>query len=291
MHWMLGYVLLHVTQIVLITMAPELLTNTYSRSLCASTVGCSMEVGLERIHFNSMDPVCKANREQDLGDVLKIGDVRMAMLTCSGSMRCCSRCTLPLPSTTAPGNHVQIRARDELHNSFQICVVIMIGFLAIQLLHVLVLACSEQAIKVAEQKCDEIPLILAKDNLRNKEHLARGWRVAGMVCIVASLVLLVTEMIILIALVLMPAVALVRNLSCFIYVLAGFVLVLSIYCCMGLVIEKCIAFNKKLYKEPTCFATCIWKAILSAMASIMWLVLIAGFIIGSIYCAIITNQQ
>ena len=288
MHWMLGFVILHVMQVILITMSPEILANKHFKQLCASTIGCSMVVGSKKVHFDSMDPVCNAKTGDDLADALKSGDEGMARLICSGSRRCCSRCTLPLPSATVPGDYVLVRARDELQNIFQLCVGIMSGSLAFQLLVVLIVACSQHAIKVAESKKDEQSLIVAKDTLVKKEHLASRWRVASVLCIITSLVMLVIEMSLLIALVLMPAIALVRNLSCYIYVVFVFVLVIATYCCMGLVIEKYVAFSRLMNKEHTCLDTCIGKAILSVMGSVMWLVVIAGFIIGSVYCAIIT---
>lgn len=295
MHWMLGFVLLHVTQVVLIIMTPELMTKTYFNQLCASTLGCSMDVGLEREHIDSMDPVCKATTEDELADVLKKGVEHWQLPTtrviCSGSRRCCSRCRPPLPTkNTSSDEYIDVIATDELHAIFQLCLGIMIGSLALQLLLVLIEACSEHVIKQSHQRHDETPLLDVKAKLANKEQLASRWKVASILCILTSMVLLGIEMCILIVVVLIPALTLVRNLSCVIYVVVCFVLVLAVYCCMGLVIEKYLALWKKIYTGHTCFDTCIWKAILSVMGSVLWLVLIAGFIISSVYCAIIATN-
>ena len=276
---------LHITGIVLIIMTPMLITSKDIEWLCSSTIGCTMKIGPNNTHYASMNALCNI-----VGDNMDF--------SCSGSRRCCSNCRLPLTFSMAEGSPVHVTAHDELHGFFYICVWIMGGVLAFELMIGIIVACSKHAKKDTVSSYEETSqLIVNWDKLPSMDMVTKAkgsvsrWRLVIMLCRLSGSLVLVTEISLLVAMVLIPAVPHIKSLSCFIYVILYFITALAVYTCVALIVERYIISSKEMDKEHACMKTCLCKNILSVMGLLMWLVIIGGLVTASIYCIIIAMSN
>ena len=294
---MLAFVFLHITGIVLSIMAPMLTTSKDTGWLCSSTIGCTMTIGINNTRYGSMNPLCKPNKPNALVDALNIvgGNVDFP---CWGSKRCCSHCRLPLTFGISQGPTVHVTTRDELQVFFHICVWIMAGGLAFQLMVVIIVTCSKRAKKDTGRSYeDKSQLIINSNELPSMDMVTRvkgsayRWRLVIMLCTLSGSLVLVAEMSLLGALVLVPAVPYINPLSCFIYEILYFITALAVYTCMTLILERYIIFSKEMQKGRACIKTCICKNILSVMSTLMWLMILGGLITVTIYCIILARNN
>lgn len=290
---MLVFLFLHAAGVALIFLSPRLTSSTDYKWLCSSTVGCSMHVGPNMTHFDRMVPFCKKKNWAHLANVLDKKESSMAFL-CSGNMRCCNRCTIPLTSDRSQKSTIVVVTRDDLLDIFHICKLIMLVGLVLELMLGIIVTSSRKVEKATVTNFEEKQrLVVNMDinmdvRLKGKlSQLRTVRRLSGL----GSIVALVAEMCSIITAVMVPAIDYMRNLSCFYYVILYFVATLTAYTCIGLSIQRYITFCKDTGKTKPlrCVETCFWKIILSIMRPVLWLMLIGGSIAGSIYCSFLDN--
>jgi hypothetical protein len=286
MRWILTFNFLHILGICFNIPADKIITTTDLDWLCSSTMGCSMTVGLNDVHFDNMSLLCSANNVGKLASALGMERKEMTF-TCAGSKRCCTQCRLPLPpARTNDTTPIVVSTQDELRMIFFKCLVVMSVALFVEVLVGVMLTCSKHPQRFRIDNCyeesqrrDDLDTAMGGATMRRK-----------VVCLVSTavgLASLATEMCLLIALVLVPAVSYMRTPLCFISVVRYAIAFLAAYTCMGVLIDRYIAIRNRKKKVDTCIDTCISNVILSIMGSAMWLVTICGLIIGAIYCGIV----
>ena len=249
-----------------------------------------MTVGL--VHFDNMDPLCNSNDLDNLANALDMEKDNL-YFSCFESRRCCSRCTLPLPSGPTKGTHpVVVGTHDELRTIFRRGLGIMVVALIAEMLVGIIVACSihGQEVVVGSYQEDPKEELDFETVVKIEKSLSR-WRRLSFVCTVIGAVVLITDMCLLIALVLVPAVPHLRNLSCIIYVVMYGITALATYACIGVLIDRYIAISSQRYRKHSCMDTCICKAVLKIMGACMWLVIICSLIVGAIYCAIFATNR
>lgn len=185
-----------------------------------------------------------------------------------------------------------VETHDNLQAIFRKGLGIMVVALSIEMLMAIMVAWSihgKEVVVARYQKDTEEELDL--DTLVKMEKSISKWRCVTIVSALIGAVALITEISLLIALVLVPAVLHLRNLSCFIYVAMYAITGLTTYVCLGVLIDRTIYICRQGLKMHTCVDTCILKAILKIMGSCMWLVIVVGFIAGAVYCAIYATTR
>jgi hypothetical protein len=251
---------------------------------CSSTMGCTMTVGPNEVHFDNMEPLCNAGNFDDLANTFDLRGETMAF-SCLGSIRCCTRCTVPLPSDMTEGSPlVVVRTRDELLIIFRRGLWIMVVALTVEVLAGIAVACTIHCRKTVADSSQEGPNgVVDIETVFKYDQIPSKCKAVVLLCIVVAVVVVVTDMCLLIGLILVPAISHLRNLSCFIYMIMYAISFLSTYVCIGVLIEIYITISNKMDIKHRCLSTWIWKVVLSIMGSLMWLVIICGLIVGAIY--------
>lgn len=286
MHWLMTCIVLHITSSTLILLAPMLTTFHDFQWLCSSTVGCSMRVGPNDTHYASIKPLCKPD------DLVQ----ENIAFSCSGSRRCCTQCQRPLTISDGPTEVLPVTTTDELQDLFYTGAWIMGGVLVFELVVCIIIAFIRHA-KKDTLKNHEEQSIIHMENMPAEETVAMvkgslaGWRLAFAFCMLSESIVLATEMCLIIAMVLVPALPYIPRLYCVVYVVILFSTVLSVYCSLGLIVERYIMFSKQMYNRDSWIKTCACKTILSIMSVLMLLVVIAGFITASVYGIIAVTKS
>jgi hypothetical protein len=310
MHWVGTFVFLHTMGIILNIPYDKIVTTTRLDWLCSSTMGCTMNVGLNEERLDDMDSLCATNNAEEIANSFATAtdDGQAVAFSCIGSTRCCRQCTLPLPSapTHAVTRVVVVTTHDELRVIFSRCLVIMVAVLAMELLVGTMMACSihvqqietskdYKGIRRTDTAAAAVDIVMDidihMDMVIRREDIISRWKLVRLVSEAIGLVVLVAEMCLLIALVIVPAVSRLRNTSCFIYVVMYAIVLLTIYACLGLLLERYITLATDRNTKHSCMDMCFWKVLLSFMGAVMWLLSIWGIIVGSIYCAVIASNS
>ena len=278
MRWMVAWVSLHVVGITLNIPFDDIITTKMYKWFYASTTGCSMVVDWNHVYFDNMDRLCTVQRK-DLAKIYGLKD-RKATFSCTGSKRCCTRCKTQFsPNMNQAIFHVAVITRDEFRVIFQRGLVIMAVTMVVELLLSLILVCSAYRKELIMHELLMGPRTdVDLDTTVRKDGRISTCQWVFFVFTVVSLVMLSTEICLLIALVLMPAVSHMTDMSCSIYVLIYAISVLITYSSVGVMISRYIAIINHVDVKQICKDVSVCETVLSVMWLIMCLATVCSVI-------------